>query len=43
MDSQATLEGNTETSVLPEDSAQCVALLNQTVGDEGLEPPTSTV
>ena len=42
MDSQATLGGNTETSVLPEDSAQCVALPNQTVGDEGLEVLTET-
>ena len=41
--SQPALEGNTETPVLPEDSAQCVALPNQAVGDEGLEPPTSTV
>ena len=41
--SQATGPGTTETSGLPEDSARCVALLNQTVGDEGLEPPTSTV
>ena len=35
--SQAALEGNTETPGLPEDSARCVALLNQAVGDEGLE------
>ena len=49
--SQPALEENAEPAELSEDSARChvatlprcLALPNQIVGDEGLEPPTSTV